>query len=240
MPKVGLDEIADVAILRTIWKRNIRPRLRATRLGDFILAHDALDCLALDFALTDTLTRLSQELGAGSYRPQQAEVIRAAKTVGLTRPLSFPATVDSIVFRTIISRAQTELMSSSPSWARFGRTDRGDDDESDTPAESGWFRDWLRRQAQLWVITGTNEWLVETDIANFFPYVDIGEVAENVLASSSLSQDVVRLLEVILRSLSPMRGYRSSRIGGLPQEPFDSSRILAHAYLRPLDETFAF
>jgi hypothetical protein len=35
-----------------------------------------------------------------------------------------------------------------------------------------------------------------------------------------------------------MAAYRPSRVGGLPQEGFDVSRVLAHLYLRPLDEQF--
>ena len=238
MAKIELADIGDVPVLRTIWKRTLRRTLRASRLSDLVLAHDPLECLAFDYDLSDTLARLSGELVAGTYRPQSVEVVRSAKKVGLTRPLSFPTVIDSLVFRTIVSRAQNELGASSPAWARFGRTHATDDD-SDTPAESGWFRDWLKRQAQLWVITGSNEWLVETDIANFFPYVDVTAVAEHVLSNSSLAEDVVRLLELMLRSFAPMRSYRPSRVGGLPQEPFDSSRILAHAYLKPLDDAFA-
>jgi hypothetical protein len=82
------------------------------------------------------------------------------------------------------------------------------------------------------------DYLVETDIANFFPYVDIAGVCDHVRLNSNLADDTVRLLEHMLRSFSPMRGYRSSRVGGLPQEPFDCSRILAHTYLLPLDREF--
>jgi hypothetical protein len=237
MAKIGLDGIADPALLRKIWKKSIRPKLRAARMSDFVLAHDPLECIAFDYDLSASIDRLCREVMAGGYRPQNVELVRGAKTVGLTRPLSYPAPIDSLLFRTIVARAERDLGRGAPRWARFGRADT-DDDGSDTPAESGWFRAWLERQAQLWVMTGTSDWLVETDIANFFPYIDVGAVAEHVLANSSLSEDVVRLLELMLRSFAPMRSYRPSRIGGLPQEPFDSSRILAHAYLKPVDEAF--
>ncbi len=54
----------------------------------------------------------------------------------------------------------------------------------------------------------------------------------------ALEIGLIRLLEYMLQTFSPMAAYRPSRVGGLPQEGFDVSRVLAHLYLRPLDEEF--
>lgn len=87
-------------------------------------------------------------------------------------------------------------------------------------------------------MSGDYDWLVESDVANFFPYVDVSSVIQHVLSTSNLGEDVCLLLDHMLRVFAPMRGYRSSRLGGLPQEPFDCSRVLAHTYLGLVDEQF--
>src|SRR5207245_1042127 len=124
---------------------------------------------------------------------------RAAKGVGLTRPLSFLAARDLLLYRAIINHAENALLASSMPWARFGRADANDGDDG-SPSESGWFRSWLKRQGQIWTITENHEWLVETDVANFFPHVDVTSVLSHVLSNSKLSEETVRLLEHMLRT----------------------------------------
>ena len=83
---------------------------------------------------------------------------------------------------------------------------------------------------------GNNDWLVETDIANFFPYVQITAVIQHLLSHSDLQEDAVRLLAHMLHVFAPMDEYRTSPIRGLPQENKDCGRILAHTYLTPLTQ----
>jgi hypothetical protein len=234
---LGLREIADPLLLKALWKRPVRKRLRALRFPDFVLAHDALEWAWVDYQLEEIARRILPHLESGLYRPDPVETVRAAKSVGLTRPLSYLSTPDALLYRSIVQRSEASLLGGFPKWARFGRGD--DEDEGANIAESGWFRAWLARQKHHWVMSGEYEWLVETDIANFFPYVDIGAIVQHVLARANLSEDAARLLDHMLRAFSPMASYRPSQIGGLPQEPLDASRILAHAYLRPVDEAFA-
>jgi hypothetical protein len=236
MAKVTLGDLADPAVFKSIWKKTLRRNLRKARLPDFHLGHDVLEYAAFDWDLDRTVTTLCSEVSAGRFRASPPEVIRGAKSVGLTRPLAFLRLRDQLLYRVLVSRAENALMAASYEWTRFGRGD-ADSGEGNAGA-SGWFRAWLQRQNQIWVITSQHEWLVETDIANFFPYVDVVAVCEHVLARSNLDEDVVHLLEHMLRAFSPMRSYRTPRTGGLPQEGFDASRVLAHTYLKPVDDEF--
>ncbi len=209
------------------------------RLPDFQLGHDPLEYLAFHWELGSVIETLCQELRDGSYRAGQAEFIRCAKGIGLTRPLAYLRPRDLLLYKTIVSLAENALLASSKPWTRFGRMDVGDEkDGGDSVSASGWFRDWLKRQGQIWTITENHDWLIETDVANFFPYVNISSMLDHVLANSRLDEHVVRLLEHMLRRFSPMNEYRVSPLVGLPQEHFDCSRILAHTYLNPVDSEF--
>ncbi|MHB8516210.1 MAG: RNA-directed DNA polymerase [Dehalococcoidia bacterium] len=236
-PEVGFDELLDHALLKKIWQKSLRKRLRSIRFQEFELGHDAMEHLAFDWELDDAIDALRRDVRSGTYRAASPEVIRAAKTLGLTRPLAFLKPRDLLLYKTIVALAENALLSSSKPWARFGRADTTDNG-GDTLAESGWFRSWLKRQGQVWTITENHKWLIETDVANFFPYIQVPSVLRHVLANSTLSEDIVRLLEHMLHQFAPLNEYRISPVLGLPQENFDSSRILAHTYLKPIDSEF--
>ena len=234
--KVDVTRLADPALMRKIWQKRIRKSLRTSRFQDFELAHDPLEHLAFDWDLDATLATLCAELRDGHYRAGAPEIVRSAKGSGLTRPLAFIAARDLIVYKTVIATAENALLAAIAPWARFGRADDGDAGESF--GESGWFRSWLRRQGQLWTITENHAWLVETDVANFFPYVALPSVLNHVLANSNLGEDAARILEHLLKQFAPMDHYRQSPVVGLPQDNFDCSRILGHTYLKPVDDAF--
>lgn len=235
--RVDIRTSVDIALLKTHWKR-IRKEMVAPRLNRFYLAADPFDCLPFDWDLDQAITELSVAVLAGTYQPQRPEIVRGAKSLGLTRPLAFLRPEDQLLYRNIVAHADTGLMQAMATWTRFGRADaRKPEDESDP--ESGWFRAWLTRIGQLWTITQSYEWLVETDISNFFPSVQLDAAATHVLVHSRLGNDVVRLLAYMLRSFAPIPEYRVDAVVGLPQESFDCSRIIAHSFLKPVDDEFA-
>ncbi len=226
-------------MIKTVWKKRIRRQLRIMRLPDFQLGHDPLEYLAFHRELGSVIATLCQELRDGSYRARHPEFVRSAKGGGLTRPIAYLPLRDLLLYKTIVSLAENALLASSKPWTRFGRMDVDDKkDGGDSLSASGWFNDWLKRQGQVWTITENHNWLIETDVANFFPYVNVASVLRHVLANSNLDEHVARLLEHMLRRFSPMNEYRVSPLVGLPQEHFDCSRILAHTYLNPVDSEF--
>jgi hypothetical protein len=235
-PRLPLDRVTDPDLLRSLWKRVVRKHLRVLRFSEIELAKDALEHLGVEWELPTSLPTLQREVLAGRYRAGAPEIIRAAKSVGLTRPLAFLQPLDLLLYKAIVASAQATLLRESPSWTRLGRFDAREDDAS--PAESGWFRSWLKRQGQVWRITTNHEYVVETDIANFFPYVHLPGVLAHLLENSNLSAEVVRLLDHMLRQFSPMSEYRQMPTTGLPQENFDSSRVIAHTYLKVIDLEF--
>ena len=187
-------------------------------------------------SLSRITSLLANELTAHEYRAGSPTFVRAAKGLGLTRPVAHLSFSDSLVYRAIVVQSQNSLAQATPSWARMGRRDAAD---GDLGGESGWFRAWLARQKKIWVMTEMCDWLVESDIANYFPTIGIPQVCDYVRAQSSLSDESVRLLRHVLERLSPLVEYRTLPSGGLAQEFSDSSRVIAHAYLSSLDHAFS-
>ena len=231
----ALERIADPVRLAWMWRKQLRSPARSQRLPDFHLIHDPLENLAFEWDLTGAMRWLSEELQSYGYRANSPSYVRGAKTVGLTRPIAHLAFRDAVVYKSLVSHAESALARSTPPWARMGRRD---EDEGGTAGESGWFRAWLARQKKIWVITATCEWLVETDIANYFPTIGVDQICDHVRSDSNLTDAEVRLLRHILERLTPLMEYRRLAAGGLPQEYSESSRVLAHSYLAPLDRLF--
>lgn len=210
-----------------LWK--IRPSL-------LMLNYDALEWIPLRLSIDDRLSRLAEDVRSGTYAASKPEIIRAAKSLGLTRPLAFLDPCDSLLYRNIVALAENDLLNEMQEYSRFGRADSTSDQKFDP--DSGWFRSWLKRNAQLWIITENHEWIVETDISNFFPSVQVESAMDHLLAHSQLDVDVIRLLTHMLQQFAPNPEYRVSTSIGLPQEPFDCSRIIAHSFLSAVDEEF--
>jgi hypothetical protein len=236
--RLNISDLADPALLKAVWRGSLRRRLRTTRLRDTELARDPLDLLGFERNLGSILDELCLQLKGGTYRPSPPEVIRAGKRVGLTRPLAFLGIRDLLILKALVGLAENDLIRSGAAYARLGRAQAGDDDTTESLSESSWFMAWLRRDGQIWIMTSEHEWLVESDIANFFPSIHIGDVCSFVLDNSRLGVRLVRLLEYVLQTYSPVSAYHPSRVGGLPQDGFDISRVLAHQFLKPIDDDF--
>jgi hypothetical protein len=236
--KVSLARVASPDRLAEVWKRQLRKRLRQTRLPDFELAHDALDYLHIDWDIEHIAHQLADDLMSGRYRAAPPEVIRCAKKIGLTRPLAFLTPLDQIVYKSIVLYAEPELYANSKPWTRYGRAEVRDR-AATSPAESaGWFVAWIQRQRQLGNVVGQSPWLAQTDVANFYPSIQLRSLLDHVLAHSDLDEETVRVLGHMLRVFSHLPNYRVSATIGLPQENFECSRILAHTYLFEVDEAF--
>src|SRR5688572_28605730 len=91
--RLGLRELADPTIFRAVWKKSLRASLRTLRFGDLNLAPDALDYIAFEWDLTASIDGLCEGLADSSYQASPPELVRGAKSVGLTRPLAFLRTL---------------------------------------------------------------------------------------------------------------------------------------------------
>ncbi len=103
--RLSLGEFADPAIFRAVWKKSLRGSLRTMRFADLNLAPDPLDYVAFEWDLNRAIDGLCEEIAEGTYLPRPPEIVRGAKSVGLTRPLAFPVPRDQLTYRVLTIRA---------------------------------------------------------------------------------------------------------------------------------------
>ena len=104
--------------------------------------------------------------------------------------------------------------------------------------DEDWFSVWLTSIGIVATICEKSHFVVEADIANFFPSLDLEVVREHLLNQTTLDKESVRLCVSICRRALPHPAFADSPSMGLPQEPFGSSRVIAHSLLTEVDVDF--
>lgn len=241
---LNLETIADVSLLKRVWKREVRPVLRAMKFSVPNFAPDPIHYAAYEWGLDALVNALARDLKSGRYSPDRGQIVRMAKSIGLSRPLCFLAPRDALVYRTITWLVNDQLVGRSPEWVGFAHDDKGDSrgvQAPEDPRESfDWFTFWLMRQGHIAQMLKDSEvsYIVESDIANFFPSIRMEAIREHLHSQTNLEKEVVRLCVQIIDGVMPRSDYSEVSLLGLPQEQVGSSRAIAHSLLLQVDQEF--
>lgn len=241
-----MDNIADEAMLKRVWKMQVRPALRSMTLSNFNMSPDPIHYAGYEWGLETLVSALARELRTGRYSPERGESVRMAKGSGLSRPLCFLATRDALVYRAITWLVQDQLIANAPEWVGFTHSDKGSsrvgaNSSEDCRDSFDWFRFWLARQGHILEMVEDPEvrYIVESDIANFYPSIRMEAVREHLHSQTNLEKEVVRLCVQIIDGVMPRSDYSEISLMGLPQEQIGSSRTIAHSLLQHVDKEFA-
>ena len=237
--RITLDNVMSPGVLRVVWK-SIKKADWTINLNEIELWHDPIDHLGWVINSRPHFDRVGASVLSGLFRPRSPAVIRGAKGNGITRPLATPTLEDGLAYRALVEAAAASLLQNTPEYAHFGRSHhfRAQRGEEGNAQYETWFEHFMRRQGALRALADKGEWIVESDISNFFSYINLDRLVAVVTERSSLGRDAVALLSQILRSFIPARQYTVPGPQGLIQGNHDASRILAHVYVDLLDEEF--
>lgn len=239
--RISLWEVADADLLKLVWKKHVRPVLRSMKLSNLNLAPDPLHYAGYEWGLQTLVASLADDIVFGRYSPERGEIVRMAKGTGLTRPLCFLATRDALVYRTITYLCRGHLLANAQPWVGHERADKGQPKIPDDVSDSfDWFRFWLAREGHILNMLDDDEvqYVVESDISNFFPSIRLEAVSEHLHSQTNLEKEVVRLCVQIVDGVMPRRDYSEVSMLGLPQEQIGSSRDIAHSLLLDVDREF--
>jgi hypothetical protein len=241
--KIVMRDVASFPFLSRVWKEQVRPGLRKHTFKDFFLAQDPVQFASYEWGLDSFIGRLVSDLRAATYSPEPADIFRGAKRSGLSRPLAFLAPRDVLLFCAMVESVEEELRAELRPWTGAHRGDKKIDDEpvDEWSIDDGYdtvFSTWLRRQGIVADICAHHEYVVESDISNFFGAINLDVLQEFLLDKTSMHRDVVRLAIHVIRRVLRHPEYAESPSLGLPQETFDASRKIAHAMLCEVDAAF--
>ena len=239
---VDIETILNPAVLRRVWK-DVRKRERKIHLTEIPLVRDSTGGIAFELSLSDVLENLRLRLLDGTYRPHPPIIVESAKSKLLHRRLSFLAFEDGLVLGGIVQAARPSLVAKMPEWVSFGQANQDRKKSRKqrivTVDYEGWWTKWLQYRKLLKVIEeDPNPLLVISDITNFFGSIDLSLMRSKISGTTSLDEKANNLLFYLLENLRPAESYSPSGSFGLPTVADDTSRILAHVYLKELDDEF--
>ena len=227
----NLESVLSRADLVRSWK-TIRSGLRKQAIVDL---HDFLD---IHRSIAELTERLEGDIAGGSFRPRESEVVRLEKQLGIPRRLVIPSAVDALVLQAIIDSIEASLLNRAPTQrAYYGRshTPPGVQDVDDSFPYPWWLL-WPEFQERIWKYASDHNWVVMTDIANYFDSIPLSRLRNKISAASDFDEELIDLLFYLLESFVWRPEYIPFSGVGLPQIAFDAPRLLAHVYLFDVDK----
>lgn len=247
MARSGATGITESA-LWSAWREVRRQLKRAPR-------RDVLDYLEYDIDPNVWITRLLRRLEAEDYSPERPQRFTVAKSKGFDRVITLPSIPDLVLYRTIVDylfrRAKrqqvkhayfcqatlSKVVDSAEKAAlkKIAEEKLKDSDEYSSGFESV-FLEWLKydQYRKLLIFDRVYPYIVVTDITNFFDSVLYGRIEESLYGLPAPAR-MISLLFLLLESLSLREAFTPVQRIGLPVDPCDCSRVLAHMMLFPHD-----
>ena len=210
-------------------------RMRSNRDTDDLITHPLKKMVLTEYG-SALAGQLANEVVDGTFKPERAYLCTVKKRSGGYRDLVFPSLVDSIVARHAIDIIEPHITKDDNNRAFCGRS------HANTNREIGnydaWFQVW--RDYTSSIARACEEkgyaYVFETDVSDFFPSIDRGRARTELEKRTGASSSITGFLFHCLEAWLVHRSYEKS--SGLPIEPNDISRLIAHNYLKVVDAKF--
>jgi hypothetical protein len=217
--------------LESTWRKKVRLSLREQYVNDGVEFFD------FHIARRIQCSKLSNTILDGSYLPAPAERILVEKGKGLCRQLVIPSPEDALVLQCLSDALYLEVRKKAPTNRSF--FEPKDHRFSTGPQEYGTFASWLNFQRTLFKFTKTKDFVVVTDIANYYDSISYVHLRNVIAGIAGVDESVLDMLIFVLSSLLWQPDYTPRIEVGLPQINIDAPRLLAHCFLYELDAYLA-
>lgn len=170
----------------------------------------------------------------GTYTVHFPSRYYVEKSRGLCRLMVQPRAEDAIVLQCLSDKLYSQIKRQSPSKnAFFEPKDHSFNKTSEQ--EYGTYKSWRDFQSEVLKFTKENNFIVITDISNYYDFIDFTQLRNVVTSFVRVNEALLDFLLHILTALAWQPDFMPPRQIGLPQMDFDGPRLLAHSYLFELD-----
>ncbi len=226
----ALKRVFSETAMEQVWKKHVRPGLRAQEILDL---HDFND---VHWDRKQIFAKVHTSLCSGGYSPQQSVPIRSEKKLGVTRTLVLPSPEDCIVLQCIVEAILPEALKKQPSANSFFSRSHGfNEAKFEYEKEYIWFRRWAKLSNIRYNIISTHSYVCVTDIANYFDNIDYSHLRNIISLINGIDEVTLDILFLVLDRISWRPDYLPSPERSLPQVNFDAPRLLSHVYLYEVD-----
>jgi len=219
--------------IQRAWKEKVKRQLRKQVLWDLIEFRD------IDRELPVTSHQIAQDIANASFSVRKPQTYLVEKSRGLCRQMTLIQPHDLIVLQCLSTRVHAQIVSGSPSKAAFfqpGDLEWSTGKMTISEDDYGSVASWKRFQKQVLRFSRENKYVVITDVANFYDFINFKHL-RNIIASvcSDVEEAVLDLLIYLLNELAWVPDYMPRLEMGMPQIETEAPRVLANAMLFELD-----
>lgn len=218
--------------LSHIWRSIVRTQMRYLDIRDL---HDYYD---FSSSITEKTKEIRSQILKAQYKASSPLVYRLEKRYGVCRHIMIPTPSDALVFQTI-----TEYLA--PLVEKAQRTKKAyysrDKQTLKLPHELQqtrypWFILWPKFQKDIWKFTDDCQYLVVTDVTDFFDNIGLRELRHIVSSCIKVDEVVLDLLFNIIEQLAWVPDYLPTSLKGLPTINIEAFRLLPHVMLFEVDD----
>ena len=214
------------------WKKTVRNGLRSQVLDDMF------DYLDYHHRIEGIARRVRERVISGLYRPKSPHVAKLEKSKGICRRIVMPSPEDALCLQVLVNFLEEKIKEKRPSDSAFYSRSHmimPSIDKIDGTFSYPWWKLWPEFQKRIWRFSKEREYTVTTDLANYYDTIPLSNLRQQIAFLTGIEGPVLDFMFYILESFVWRPDYIPHPGVGLPQINFDTPRLLAHAYLYPID-----
>ncbi|CDX13752.1 conserved hypothetical protein [Mesorhizobium sp. ORS 3359] len=223
-------EIINKVSLKNTWKKKTHTDFR-----NFFLS-DPVDHLDVNIRIDDICNRIVAKIKSGEYSVSGTKRYLVEKSKGLCRQMTLPSVEDALTLQCLADAFWSEIKSKAPSKnAFFEPKDHSFAKNADDEPEYGSVKAWLEFQKEILGFSQENKYIIITDIANYYDFIDFSHLRNVIVSTVSIREPIIDFLMYMLSGMCWKPDYMPTRDVGMPQIDIDAPRLLAHCFLFELD-----
>ncbi|MFH0769605.1 MAG: reverse transcriptase domain-containing protein [Chloroflexota bacterium] len=193
------------------------------------------------YDFTSNIQEKAKEIGTqilkAQYRATSPLIYRLEKKYGICRHMMIPSPSDALVFQTITEHLAPLLEKAQPTKkAYYSRDKHTLKLPHQLPNTGYWSTLWPKYQKDILGFTDSCDYLVVTDITDFFDNIGLRELRHIVSSKIEVDEVVLDLLFNIIEQLSWLPDYLPTSLEGFPTINIEAFRLLPHVMLFEIDE----
>lgn len=230
--KKTLDTVFDKKIVKKIWRSTVRNQLRGLDIKDLYDHYD------FNFNIEDRIETIKASVLDGSYSVGTPLIYKTEKKYGICRHMVIPQPEDALILQCLVEQVSSSVIKKQPSKNAFYSRDKHNVKKPHEAVEYGLsFRDqWKNLQKKIYNFADTFDFLVVTDLTNYFDSIDLRELRRVFVSHVEADEVIVDLIFKVVEGLSWKPDYLPYSQRGLPTANVEPIRLLAHSFLFEVDQ----
>jgi hypothetical protein len=229
-----LEKVFTKEDLKKNWQNKVKFQLRSLDIKDIFDFYD------FNYNIEERVESIRNDILTGNYRAAKPLIYRVEKKMGICRHIVIPQPSDALVIQTITETIVKQVLENQPSKNAFYSRDKHSLEKPHEIDDSGyptsWREQWKRMQEKIYKFNESKDYVVVTDLANYYDNIDIDLLRSTFLGLVKIDDVLLDLLFRIIEEISWKPDYLPYLRKGLPVVNIESIRLLAHAFLFELDD----